>query len=319
MTRTNLTGRTKPGVFLLTANFHLTNNLTAFLESRSIVLLVFESGDLHFPACSRSVGLLMFESGDLRFTCTLQVRGLLMFESGDLRFTCTLQAICVYLHAPGRGPPHAICVLPARSRSAVLHVFESGDLHFPCTLQTQAICAFLVCSKPTVLQVFESGNLCFLCPLQVNGSPHVRGAPHAELSDLHFPACSRSAVLLSCFAAQSRSVCFLFVRSRSTVLLVFDSGDLLFLHAPVVGHHSHGGHRGDGRSSWPHHRPVSGPLSASKHCTSLKAVSNLLTTQLTFQPLHRPRPAPCSTPATPTPAPTLKMCPRRGRRRPYTR
>ena len=27
-------------------------------------------------------------------------------------------------------------------------------------------------------------------------------------------------------------------------------------------------------------------------CTSLRAVSNLLTTQLTFQPLHRPRPAP---------------------------
>ena len=26
-------------------------------------------------------------------------------------------------------------------------------------------------------------------------------------------------------------------------------------------------------------------------CTSLRAVSNLLTTQLTFQPLHRPRPA----------------------------
>ncbi|XP_029992297.1 cGMP-inhibited 3',5'-cyclic phosphodiesterase A isoform X4 [Sphaeramia orbicularis] len=32
-------------------------------------------------------------------------------------------------------------------------------------------------------------------------------------------------------------------------------------------------------------------------CTSLRAVSNLLTTQLTFQPLHRPRPAPLLTPS----------------------
>ncbi|KAJ0069313.1 hypothetical protein NL108_003249, partial [Boleophthalmus pectinirostris] len=32
-------------------------------------------------------------------------------------------------------------------------------------------------------------------------------------------------------------------------------------------------------------------------CTSLKAVSNLLTTQLTFQPLHRPRPAPLLNPS----------------------
>lgn len=31
-------------------------------------------------------------------------------------------------------------------------------------------------------------------------------------------------------------------------------------------------------------------------CTSLRAVSNLLTTQLTFQPLHRPRPAPLLNP-----------------------
>ena len=32
-------------------------------------------------------------------------------------------------------------------------------------------------------------------------------------------------------------------------------------------------------------------------CTSLRAVSNLLTTQLTFQPLHRPRPAPLLNPS----------------------
>ncbi|KAM7414835.1 hypothetical protein PAMA_019586 [Pampus argenteus] len=32
-------------------------------------------------------------------------------------------------------------------------------------------------------------------------------------------------------------------------------------------------------------------------CTSLRAVSNLLTTQLTFQPLHRPRPAPLHNPS----------------------
>lgn len=32
-------------------------------------------------------------------------------------------------------------------------------------------------------------------------------------------------------------------------------------------------------------------------CTSLRAVSKLLTTQLTFQPLHRPRPAPLLNPS----------------------
>lgn len=32
-------------------------------------------------------------------------------------------------------------------------------------------------------------------------------------------------------------------------------------------------------------------------CTSLRAVSSLLTTQLTFQPLHRPRPAPLINPS----------------------
>lgn len=32
-------------------------------------------------------------------------------------------------------------------------------------------------------------------------------------------------------------------------------------------------------------------------CTSLRAVSNMLTTQLTFQPLHRPRPAPLLNPS----------------------
>lgn len=32
-------------------------------------------------------------------------------------------------------------------------------------------------------------------------------------------------------------------------------------------------------------------------CTSLRAVSNMLTTQLTFQPLHRPRPAPLHNPS----------------------
>lgn len=34
------------------------------------------------------------------------------------------------------------------------------------------------------------------------------------------------------------------------------------------------------------------PSLPANTCTSLRAVSNLLTTQLTFQPLHRPRPAP---------------------------
>ncbi|MED6256204.1 cGMP-inhibited 3',5'-cyclic phosphodiesterase A, partial [Ataeniobius toweri] len=39
------------------------------------------------------------------------------------------------------------------------------------------------------------------------------------------------------------------------------------------------------------------PSLPSHTCASLRAVSSLLTTQLTFQPLHRPRPAPLLNPS----------------------